>query len=57
MYMPQVASRIPASALISGVHDIVHDIVSSMRIAITDQNRGALDTMREEYQATLLTEW
>ena len=49
MYMPQVAPRIPASALISGV--------SSMRIALTDQDGNPLDTMGEEFQATLLIEW
>ena len=51
MYQPQVSPRISTrlSALTSGV--------GRMGIALTDQNGVALDTMREDYQATLLIEW
>ena len=49
MYMPQVAPHIPASALVSGV--------SSMCVALTDQDGNTLDTMGEEFQATMLIEW
>ena len=49
MYVPQVAPRIPAPALLSNV--------ATARISITDQDGGPLDTMGEDFQATLLIEW
>ena len=49
VFMPQVAPRIPAPALISNV--------ATARISITDQDGGPLDTMGEDFQATLLIEW
>ena len=49
MFMPQVSPRILAPALLSNV--------ATARISITDQDGGALDTMGEDFQATLLIEW
>ena len=49
MFMPQVSPRVPAPALLSNV--------ATTRISITDQDGGALDTMDEDFQATLLIEW
>ena len=49
MFMPQVAPRCPAPALLSNV--------ATARFSITDQNGGKLDTMGEDWQATLLIEW
>ena len=49
MYTPQMSPIIPALALLSNT--------STSRISITDQDGGPLDTMGENYQATLLIEW